>query len=119
MKETLATIRIDGDKLLVSGDLPFAEFYLPDSTETQLHAFLSESLKPLAKDLSTARPWAPAKPPAPRFTLNFWKDDMGSFTQPGCTSKGDALWHVNSARAHDGLKPLHSLDQGKYVISSD
>jgi hypothetical protein len=28
---------------------------------------------------------------------------MGSFTQPGCRDVEDALWHVNSARDHDGL----------------
>ena len=39
-------------------------------------------------------------------TLKMYLDDMGSFTQPGCDSVEDALWHVNSARDHDGLKPL-------------
>lgn len=41
-----------------------------------------------------------------RYTLTLFTDDMGSFKQPGCRNKEDALWHVNSARAHDGLKPL-------------
>ena len=41
-----------------------------------------------------------------RYTLRMFTDDMGSFTQPGCRDKEDALWHVNSARDHDGLKPL-------------
>jgi hypothetical protein len=41
-----------------------------------------------------------------RYTLKMYKDDMGSFTQHGVTSLEDALWHVNSARAHDGLKPI-------------
>lgn len=41
-----------------------------------------------------------------RYTLNMWMDDMGSFTQPGCTDAQDALWHVNRAREHDGLRTL-------------
>lgn len=41
-----------------------------------------------------------------RFTLKMYYDDMGSFTQPGCSDLVDALWHVNSARAHDGLRPM-------------
>lgn len=41
-----------------------------------------------------------------RFTLNLWTDDMGTFVQPGCRGMEDALWHVNSARDHDGLKSL-------------
>ncbi len=41
-----------------------------------------------------------------RFTLKMYYDDMGSFTQPGCTDLTDALWHVNSAREHDGLRPM-------------
>jgi hypothetical protein len=41
-----------------------------------------------------------------RSTLKMFTNDMGSFTQPGCRDKEDALWHINSARAHDGLKPL-------------
>ena len=41
-----------------------------------------------------------------RFTLKMFTDQMGSFTQPGCTSHEDALWHVNNARAHDGIAPL-------------
>lgn len=41
-----------------------------------------------------------------RFTLSLQTDDMGTFTQPGCTSFDDALWHVNRARAHDGLPPM-------------
>ncbi len=39
-------------------------------------------------------------------TLRMFLDDMGSFEQPGCDSVEDALWHVNNARDHDGLKPL-------------
>lgn len=45
-----------------------------------------------------------------RYTLKLWKDDMGTFTQPGCRDAEDALWHVNSARAHDGLRPM-DLDE--------
>lgn len=41
-----------------------------------------------------------------KFTLKLFTDDMGSFTQPGCNDDADALWHVNSARQHDHLKPL-------------
>ena len=41
-----------------------------------------------------------------RFTLSMFRNDMGSFKQPGCTSKEDALWHINSAREHDGLAPI-------------
>jgi len=43
---------------------------------------------------------------SPRFTLSFYLNDMGSFIQPGCRDMDDALWHVNRARAHDGLPPL-------------
>lgn len=45
-----------------------------------------------------------------RYTLNFWSDDMGTFKQPGCRDVEDALWHINSARDHDGLKPLQADD---------
>lgn len=45
-----------------------------------------------------------------RFTLNLWWDDMGTFTQPGCRNAEDALWHINSARDHDGL-PHIELDE--------
>lgn len=38
-----------------------------------------------------------------RYKLKLYMDDMGSFAQPGCSSKEDALWHINSARDHDGL----------------
>ena len=38
-----------------------------------------------------------------RFTVRLYMEDMGSFTQPGCTSLEDALWHINNARDHDGL----------------
>lgn len=41
-----------------------------------------------------------------RFTLKLWKDDMGTFTQPGCRDAEDALWHVNRAREHDNLPPI-------------
>lgn len=41
-----------------------------------------------------------------RFTLRMFTDQMGSFSQPGCTSREDALWHVNKAREHDGLEAL-------------
>jgi hypothetical protein len=41
-----------------------------------------------------------------RYTLDFWRDDMGTFKQPGCTGAKDALWHINKAREHDGLAPL-------------
>jgi len=41
------------------------------------------------------------------FTLRMFYDDMGTFTQPGCRDLEDALWHVNSARAHDNLKPMN------------
>lgn len=41
-----------------------------------------------------------------RFTLRMYYDDMGSFTQPGCRDLDDALWHINSARNHDGLMPM-------------
>src|SRR5687767_3364721 len=37
-----------------------------------------------------------------RYTLNLWKDDMGTFRQPGCRDAEDALWHINKAREHDG-----------------
>ena len=43
------------------------------------------------------------------YTLKLWRDDMGTFTQPGCRDAEDALWHINSARDHDGL-PLIELD---------
>lgn len=42
-----------------------------------------------------------------RYTLTMFEDSMGSFKQPGCTDKADALWHVNSARDHDGLPHLN------------
>jgi hypothetical protein len=45
-----------------------------------------------------------------RYTLTLWKDDMGTFTQPGCRDSEDALWHVNRAREHDGLPPM-DLDE--------
>lgn len=41
-----------------------------------------------------------------RYTLTLYISDMGSFKQPGCADWADALWHTNSARAHDGLAPL-------------
>lgn len=40
------------------------------------------------------------------YTLKMYRDDMGSFTQPGVSSLEDALWHVNSARDHDGLRHI-------------
>ena len=40
------------------------------------------------------------------FTIKVYADDMGTFTQPGCNSLEDALWHINSARGHDGLNPI-------------
>lgn len=54
-----------------------------------------------------------------RFTLDFWCDDMGSFRQPGCSSLEDALWHVNSARAHDGLAPLDMDDMHAALRTTD
>ena len=47
-----------------------------------------------------------------RYTLHYYRDDMGNFTQPGVTSVEDALWHVNNAREHDGLRPLKTLMEG-------
>lgn len=57
--------------------------------------------------------------------MKYWKmetftDDMGSFvslvnnrTEP---KHKDALWQVNSARAHDGLAPLQRMPKGtKYT----
>jgi len=41
-----------------------------------------------------------------KHTLRIFYDDMGSFTQPGVETREDALWHVNSARDHDGLRPM-------------
>lgn len=41
-----------------------------------------------------------------RYTLKMYRDDMGTFTQPGCRDTEEALWHVNAARLHDGLAPL-------------
>lgn len=41
-----------------------------------------------------------------RYKLKLYMDDMGSFAQPGCSSKEDALWHINKAREHDGLPPI-------------
>lgn len=51
-----------------------------------------------------------------RYTLKFWRDDMGSFTQCGITDKNDALWHVNNARDHDNLPRLRSLDDGDWKL---
>lgn len=51
----------------------------------------------------------------PRYTLRMFLDDMGSFTQPGCTTLEDALWHVNSARDHDGLAHI-GLDKLKHLL---
>ena len=54
-----------------------------------------------------------------KYTLKFYKDDMGHFTQPGLEKtlmesiQEQALWFVNNAREHDGLHPLRSLLQGK------
>jgi hypothetical protein len=45
-----------------------------------------------------------------RFTLNMYRDDMGSFRQPGCRDAEDALWHINKAREHDGLPPIELDD---------
>lgn len=42
---------------------------------------------------------------------------MGTFTQPGCTSAEDALWHVNKAREHDGLAVL-SLAEFEQMLRS-
>lgn len=51
------------------------------------------------------------KPTQPSsYTLTLWRDDMGQLTQRGCSDATDALWHINSAREHDGLCPL-SPDQ--------
>ena len=44
------------------------------------------------------------------YTLKLWRDDMGTLSQPGVESLEDALWYVNSARAHDGLQPLTLLE---------
>ncbi len=49
------------------------------------------------------------------FTLRMFMDDMGSFTQPGCSSKEDALWHINSARDHDGL-PHIDMEKLEWLI---
>ena len=57
-----------------------------------------------------------------KFTLKFWKDDMGSFTQSGISSNSsetvheNALWYVNKAREHDGLRPLRRLSDGKFDL---
>lgn len=50
-----------------------------------------------------------------KHTLRMFYDDMGSFTQPGVESLEDALWHVNSARAHDGLEPM-TLETLQHLI---
>lgn len=52
-----------------------------------------------------------------RYTLRLYVNDMGSFTQPGCRSMEDALWHINSAREHDGLPPM-SIDDLKALLST-
>jgi hypothetical protein len=54
--------------------------------------------------------------PGDRFTLNLWRDDMGTFTQPGCRDAEDALWHVNKAREHDGLAAI-TLDDLNEALS--
>lgn len=50
-----------------------------------------------------------------RRTLSMFLDDMGSFTQPGCETMEDALWHINSARDHDGL-PHIDMDDLKLLF---
>jgi hypothetical protein len=52
-----------------------------------------------------------------RYKLKMYLEDMGSFTQPGCTDKEDALWHINSARAHDGLDPI-DLDRLQELLDA-
>lgn len=54
-----------------------------------------------------------------RFTLRMFRDDMGSFVWSGCTSKEDALWHINSARAHDGLRPIDMDDLNLLLLGSN
>lgn len=57
-----------------------------------------------------------------KYTLEFYKDDMGWFTQPGIEAsrhesfEEQALWFVNKAREHDGLKPLESLFDGQFKL---
>ena len=38
-------------------------------------------------------------------------EEQGSFTMLA-RSRSDALWHYNSARAHDGLEPLSRMPNG-------
>ena len=47
-----------------------------------------------------------------------YRDDMGSFSQPGCRNKEDALWHINSARDHDGL-PHIDMDDMNTMLRYD
>lgn len=48
-----------------------------------------------------------------------FRDDMGSFTQPGVSSKEDALWHINSARDHDGLPHIDMEELERLIRKSD
>lgn len=42
--------------------------------------------------------------------------EQGSYTTTA-TSKPDALWYYNSARDHDGLRPLKRMPKGtKYIL---
>lgn len=52
-----------------------------------------------------------------RYTLNLWRDDMGTFKQPGCRDAEDALWHINKAREHDNLPPIE-LDELQEALGS-
>jgi hypothetical protein len=45
-----------------------------------------------------------------RFRLTGYRSDMGDFSQPGCKSVEDALWHLNKMREHDNLPALTIVD---------
>lgn len=49
-----------------------------------------------------------------KYKLIMFRDDMGSYTT-NCNDLDDALWEINSARDHDGLKHI-DLDELKRML---
>jgi hypothetical protein len=53
---------------------------------------------------------------------NIYSDDLGSMSpiiceeKPNETAKEEFLWHINSARDHDGLPPISTLRRISYDI---
>lgn len=50
--------------------------------------------------------------------LTMFKDDMGSYTT-NCRGLDDALWDINSARDHDGLRHIDMDDLLRMIRNGD